>query len=320
VRTLRIACAASVLAALSLEGAASCGAAFCLIDTDWSAQGAWTGQGLRFDLRFESVDLDQPRSGRDRVAVGKIPRHHDEVETRNRNGVAGFDWGITPEWGVSATLPFVDRRHVHIHNHLGAQLLETWDFREIGDVRVLARRELGASRDDPHRVSSWGVLAGVKLPTGKHDVTNGEGEEAERTLQPGTGTTDAIVGLYLNGVAPMADASWFARVVAVLPANEKAGYRPGRSLQLDAGGRYSLARDVGLMLQANYAVKARDRGVNAEPEDSGQRQLWVSPGISWNVGKHLQLYAFVQLPAYQSVNGVQLTARRAYLAGLSSRF
>jgi hypothetical protein len=35
--------------------------------------------GLRADLRFEYIDRDQPRSGTQNVAVGEIPRHHDEV-------------------------------------------------------------------------------------------------------------------------------------------------------------------------------------------------------------------------------------------------
>ena len=43
-------------------------------------------------------------------------------------------------------------------------------------------------------------------------------------------------------------------------------------------------------------------------------------GISWNVGKNTQLYAFAQVPIYQSVNGVQLTADRPAAAGVSWRF
>jgi hypothetical protein len=46
----------------------------------------------------------------------------------------------------------------------------------------------------------------------------------------------------------------------------------------------------------------------------------VSPGISWNVGKNTQLYAFAQVPIYPSVNGVQLTADWSAAAGESWRF
>lgn len=308
------------LSLLALDAGASCGSAFCLVNTDWSAQGAWVEPGARFDLRYETIDLDQPRNGTRRVAVGEIPRHHDEVETKNRNLVANVDWNLAPAWGLSLSIPYVDRDHFHIHNHQGEKLDERWTFRDLGDVRVQARYEFFAAREDPAAQRSAGITLGVKLPTGKYDVTNAEGEAAERTLQPGTGTTDLLLGAYWHGAAPLADVSWFARAQAVMPMNSRADYKPGRQLGLDAGLRYALGRDLGLMLQLNYHVKDRDSGANAEPDDSGQRQVFVSPGASWNLSKSAQLYAFVQVPVYQSVNGVQLTAGWSALAGVSWRF
>jgi hypothetical protein len=38
------------------------------------------------------------------------------------------------------------------------------------------------------------------------------------------------------------------------------------------------------------------------------------------IARNLQLYGFVQLPLYQYVNGVQLTADWAAVVGISSRF
>jgi len=317
---LRAGLAGIALAGLAHHAHASCGAAFCLVNTDWSVQGAWTEPGMRADLRFESIDLDRPMSGRDRVAVGQIPRHHDEVETRNRNWLATIDWSFTPRWGVSLVLPYVDRQHTHIHNHRGEKLLEQWDFRNLGDVRVTARYELLQSNADPARPHSAGLTFGVKLPTGKYDVTNGEGDQAERTLQPGTGTTDLLLGAHWHAALPLEDWSWFAQVQGVIPTNERAGFKPGRQLRIDGGVRKGLAHDVSAMLQLNYVAKGRDSGPEAEPEDSGQRLVFASPGFSWNVSKSAQVYAFVQLPLYQSVNGVQLTARRSFVAGVSSRF
>jgi hypothetical protein len=311
--------AGAAVCALAFDAHASCGAAFCLVNTDWSAQGAWTDEGVRADLHYEYVDLDQPRTGRDRVSVGEIPRHHDEVETRNRNWVAAFDWSMTPTWGVGVVLPYVDRYHLHIHNHHGEKFAETWKFRELGDVRVQVRHPVSDSQD-AEKPRSWGFNFGLKLPTGKHDVANAEGEVAERTLQPGSGTTDALLGVYWHGAAPIEGWSWFSRAQAVLPLNSRDEYKPGKQLQLDAGVRYAWGANGGLMLQANYSAKGRDRGAQAEPEDSGQRQLFVSPGISYNITRDAQAYAFVQVPVYQAVNGVQLTADWSALAGVSFRF
>jgi hypothetical protein len=310
----------AALCAATFDAGASCGAAFCLVNTDWSAQGAWTEGGARFDLRYETIDLDRPRAGRDRVDVGSIPRDHDEVDTRNRNVVAGVDLDLGRLWGLSISIPYVDRNHLHLHHREDGEIEEErWNFRGAGDVRVQARYVLTAN-DDPQLPCSAGFSFGLKLPTGRHDVANAEGEVAERTLQPGSGTTDAIVGMYWSKAQPLTGWSYFTRAQAVVPIDSRDGFKPGRQLQADVGARYAVNSTLGLMIQANFQAKGRDSGANAEPEDSGQRAAYLSPGISWNPSRNAQVYAFVQVPVYQSVNGVQLTADWSAVAGVSWRF
>jgi hypothetical protein len=41
-----------------LSAAASCGSAFCTVDTNWNVQGIWTEPAPRFDLRYESITQD----------------------------------------------------------------------------------------------------------------------------------------------------------------------------------------------------------------------------------------------------------------------
>ena len=65
--------------------------------------------GLRLDLRYEYVAQDQPRTGSRDIAVGQIPRHHDAVKTLNRNYLATLDYTFDERWGVSATVPYLDR-------------------------------------------------------------------------------------------------------------------------------------------------------------------------------------------------------------------
>jgi hypothetical protein len=89
---------------------------------------------------------------------------------------------------------------------------------------------------------------------------------------------------------------------------------------LDAGTRYAWGDRVGLLLQANYLFKARDQGLEAEPEDSGGKFLFVSPGVSYAFSRAVQGYGFVQLPVYQDVNGVQLVPRYAIAFGVNMRF
>lgn len=295
---------------------AGCGSAFCSLNTNWSTQGAWTEPGGRFDLRYEFIDQDQPRAGTEGVGVGEIPRHHDEVRTINRNYIAGFDYTFDSNWGISVQVPIVDRSHEHLHNHAGGQEPEAWHFTQIGDVRVVGRYRF--TQTNSH-AGAYGVQFGIKLPTGKIDVANADGEEAERSLQPGSGTTDAILGAFYSG--PLGrHATWFADVNWQAPLNERADYKSGNRAGIDIGASYPLTGKIALQLQLNMLWKDRDAGANAEPEDTGGTFVHLSPGVSIALGDKTQLYGFVQVPLYQNVNGVQLTADWSVAAGLSHRF
>jgi hypothetical protein len=311
----------ALLAAIAHHGAqASCGASFCMVNTNWNLQGFAPEPGPRIDLRYEYVKQDQPMSGSDRVAFGQIPRHHDELSTTNRNWLLGVDYTINQDWGVAATAPVVDRNHAHVHNHRGAQIYETWDFTRLGDVRVLGRRQWMSEDREAGRLGYYGLNFGLKLPTGERDVANAAGDVAERTLQPGTGTTDIILGGYYSGVLPHADSSWFVQLLWQSALNSREDYKPGRRLAIDVGYRYELTDAVGLMLQVNGHYRGRDSGAQAEPEDTGGKFVFVSPGVSVALNKTTQLYGFVQVPLYQYVNGVQLTADWSAVIGASVRF
>ncbi len=306
-------CGLAVLA-MPLPAAASCGAAFCSINTSWDVQGAWQEPGARFDLRYEHVNQNQPTYGRRKVGFGQVRRHHDEMHTRNRNLLASVDYTMDADWGFNAMLPVAHRGHAHIHNHQGQAFLDTWNFTELGDVRVQARRRLGSSQE-----ASWGAVFGLKLPTGATDVRNPSGTLAERSLQPGSGTTDALLGAYYTRMLP-SGWSWFVQPLLQAPLYDYQGFKPGRRFSLDVGTRYEASDRVALMLQLNTLHRGRDSGPLAEPADSGGISIFLSPGVSYALSRAWQVYGFVQLPLYQYVNGVQLTAGRAVAVGVGARF
>ena len=130
---------------------------------------------------------------------------------------------------------------------------------------------------DPPTAGATGIHFGLKLPTGRFNVRNGDGEFAERSLQPGTGTTDALLGAFMTRSLPLKDLSWFAQGIVQVPLNTREGYRPGQRVTLDAGLRYDATADV-------------------------------------------RRYGFLQLPVFQYVNGVQITAHKAAVLGVNVRF
>ncbi|HWA39726.1 MAG TPA: transporter [Burkholderiales bacterium] len=305
----------ATLLALPLPAAASCGAAFCSINTSWDVQDASQEPGARFDLRYEHINQDQPRAGSRKVAFGALHRHHDEIATRNRNLLASIDYALDADLSFNAMLPIVHRGHAHIHNHMGAQFLDTWNFTGVGDARVTARRRLGGSE-----ASAWGFIIGAKLPTGDYELRNGSGALAERSLQPGTGTTDAVIGAYYARRLPAQGWSWFVQPALQVPLDSRAGYRPGRRFSLDLGTRHEVGDRLALMLQLNVLHRTRDAGRDAEPADTGGSSAFLSPGASYALSRNWQVFGFVQLPVYQYVNGVQVTADRAVALGVGTRF
>ena len=142
-----------------------------------------------------------------------------------------------------------------------------------------------------------GVTAGLTLPTGATDINNGTGALAERSLQPGTGTTQFVAIAYYRQALPMVNSQWYAQAAVQVPLNESAGYKPGTRWALDLGYRYDVNDALGVNRQLNYVWKGRDAGAEAEPADSGSRTLAVAPGLTWALSPRVQLYGFVSLPS-----------------------
>jgi hypothetical protein len=299
---------------------ASCGSAFCTVNTDWNVQGVFTEPGGRAELRYEYLPQDQLRAGSQKVSPGQVPRHHDEQFTNNQALFGTVDYNFGSGWGMSLIVPLLKREHEHIHNHHGQQLTEAWDFSGIGDVRVAGRRQWLLPSDDASVSQSFGLLAGLKLPTGSTTKSNVDGDPAERSLQPGTGTTDALGGAFYQVSWLRYGLSAFAQGVYGSALNSYHDYRPGHRFAADAGLRYDAAPGWALLLQLNALWRGRDSGAQSEPEDSGGRYLFLSPGLSWSATRELQVFAIAQLPLYQHVNGVQLTAAWGATAGIGWRF
>jgi len=305
---------------LSTSSYASCGSAFCMLNTNWSAQGVWTQPGARLDLRYEYVDQDEVRSGTGKASADDIAAmDHHEISTRNNNLQATFDYAFNDIYGVSINAPLVSRKHQHLHvdENVSDVEHEQWDFTKLGDVKVVGRMQLSPTTD---LHDAYGINLGFKLPTGAHDIANDEGEIAERSLQPGTGTTDAIAGAYYRKLLPELNSQWFTQLLFSKPLNKRDGFEIGQQVALDLGYRYRVNKIVNIMAQLNYSIKSRDSGEQAEPEDSGAKTLSFSPGLSISLNQTTQLYSFVHHRLYQNVNGVQLSNSDSFVVGISTRF
>ena len=316
----RVVAAALVLAFSPLTHA-SCGAASCNLLNDRFALGTWEREGWSADLRVESITQDRLRHGDHAISSGQLPEDEEAVErhTRGTNLVTTLDYALSPQWSFALRLPLLHRDHVHDlldeeTGGLGAR--ERWHFTRVGDVQALARWQAPASPDGDF---AWALTGGLQLPTGSHDVANADGSVAERALQPGTGTTATVLGASARWVIGLGDALNL-QTTWTHAFGEGDGYRPGDRFDLSAGWAHAMSPAWSLLLQANASWRGRDRGEQAEPDNSGSTSVSLSPGASVSLGHDDVLYGFVQVPILQHVNGVQLVPRASLAAGWTHSF
>ena len=300
---------------------AGCGSAFCTLNTTWDAHDLERGSGATvLDLRYEFIRQDRLRAGNrtpTRDEATAIDHEAAEQYTYNRHLVATLDHAFSPRWGLTAQLPLINRSHAHIADPTGTAEPEAWQFRERGDLRVVGRYRLAAFGTAG---SSFALQAGLKFPTGEYKVANAGGVVAERMLQPGTGSTDLILGALWTTPHAGAGTSLFAQIAVQHAVVIRDQYRPGDLYTLNLGVRHPLTQRVAALFQINVLARNRESGANAESALSGGLTLLASPGLAVAITRDIQAYGFVQLPLYRYVNGVQLTADWAVVTGASVRF
>jgi hypothetical protein len=305
--------------AVATPSQASCGSAFCSLLNDRFALGTWDHVGWSADVRTESVSQTQLRSGTHNISASEVTGEEAiERHTDNTNLVTTLERSFDMNWSLALRVPVVRRDHLHdlIDETTGALgPSESWQFTRLGDIALLARWQ--DARQAPE--ASWAVTGGLKLPTGSIDVSNADGARAERALQPGSGTTDLILGLAWRNLLTPADAlNLQATWVQALNLREQ--FKPGRRFELGAGWSHAISPVVSAVLQANLVDKARDIGAQAEPDNSGSTSVFLSPGVNVAVGAMGMLYGYLQVPVYQRVNGIQLVPKTSFALGYTASF
>jgi hypothetical protein len=290
----------------------ACSSCGCTLSTDWDSQGLAVKPGLRFDLRYDYINQTQLRSGRHAVDRDDVPLPNEreiELGTINRYTTLGVDYS-RGDWGVNLELPYVYRTHSTYPED--ETELSYSRSSSIGDAR-LTFRYVGASAQ-----KNLGLQFGLKLPTGSHDVEFHAGSEAgeplDRGLQPGTGTTDLLAGVYQFGPISQ-NFDYFAQAELQVALDSSDGFRPGTGVNLNIGFRYLASERFVPELQINARRAWRDSGANSDRENSGGSLVNLSPGLSIKLGERLSGFAFVQVPLTQYVNGLQLAPHYSVSVG-----
>lgn len=291
---------------------ASCG---CTLTADWLSQGLAAQPGTTLSLRYDYVPQTMLVSGTrkvDRSAIDFPTDREIERHTFNHSLTFTLDHQFASDWGLDIQLPVL----VRPHETIGEGTIEPSksDTKGIGDLRAVGRWQ-GLS--SPGSVT--GIEAGLVLPTGqihqKFKSGPEEGEEVDRGLQPGTGTVQAVLGIYhLGAISP--ELGYFLQGSGQVPLTSRDEYKPGSFVQVAASLNDTHWRNITPQLQLSFRKTWRDSGLNADRKNSGGEQLNLAPGLSAKLGTSIVGFTYVELPLWTRVNGFQLVPKAKFSAGL----
>jgi hypothetical protein len=304
---------------------ASCGAATCPLNNH-----QYLKSGTMFlGLTHEYINQDQIYIGSSRAYVGAIQNgHHDEVQTLNERNIFQLQYGISDVLGLSITLPFIHREHLHISHENGTDAWESWNFSGLGDMTIGGQLAIVTPSEEFKPYVD--LVFGTKLPTGLTDAVNGEGEEGEVTIQPGTGSLDGFVGFNYRQTlfsVPTVSGSnsalpFIFNVTYQIAGKGTDNYRFGNVFQVHLGTAYQFADHASFLLQLNGKFQGfADVGLTDEPrENTGGTWFFISPGIGLQLSDALSGAVYFQEPVAQDVHGIQQTSKFNLLFALSYNF
>jgi hypothetical protein len=321
---------------------ATCG---CSLSSD-AAMGYSAETGWRVSLDYNFINQSQLRSGSGAVAATVPASVNDaggqqEVEhkTINRYINLGISYTPTPDWNISSIIPYIDRSHTTYGNQgvstLTSDNLSSASSTGIGDIKLIG------SYQGFLPTHNLGVQLGIKLPTGNYGGQTADGtvvghhpvffstgtntgQALDASLQPGTGSTDLIVGAYYyqpisQNFDVFINGQFQAAVAHKLDA-VGADYRPGNQSNVSFGLRYEADPKFVPQVQINVTHKSSDQGALADTTNTAGTVAYLSPGATFAVTSKLQVYSFVQKAVYSQLSGYQLFPRWSASVGVSYAF
>jgi hypothetical protein len=307
-------CATAALAAalLAASPAAALACDFCLLSQGASPLDTLGGSGLKLAERYTL--LSQTYRGTEKVANPGARETHWTTE------VTGFT-SPTPRFTLLAVLPVRsgtttgELELAPDGTPAGLDESGAGSATGLGDVALIGRQTI-LSSDEGGSTTRVAGLLGVKFPTGRTDARTSDGTGyLDSHLQPGTGSTDVLLGLSFSHALNRFSVT--ANFLGTLPGEGKFGdtrHRFGSALNYDAAGAYrvypsaSSPRDPQLFLSLGVSgeVRARETVDGVQDENSGGNTVYLTPGLKLDLRPHWVVEVSWQAAVYHHLNGTQL--------------
>jgi len=251
-----------------------------------------------------------------RASLGKNNASDVAIKKQDTSLVSTVVYGVTPEWTLFATLPYVNRE---LRNS-SPNIRET---KGIGDSLLLARYTLYKNdfQGGSFRIAPF---FGVRLPTGRSNKQDQFGV-LPRGVQPGAGANGRFVGL----VATYGTYDWEVDGQLSFTSNSGANnFEQGDQFKADISFQYrlfpmKLSNNQSYFINGVLEFNVTDKGKNmigdqAVPS-SGGAAVVLSPGLQY-VSERIILEAAVSLPVKQPAGETRLKLDSVFRMGFRVNF
>jgi hypothetical protein len=264
--------------------------------------------GVRADLRYLSLGT-MYQDGT------KVENREHELETHLTQQYS-LHYSFSPRFSLGAFVP-IAKRHSERLNETG-QIVTGNEF-GLADVILLLRYKALVA----HTMETTSIItfaAGAKLPTGKTDGRDSEGNLLDAHIQLGTGSTDVLLGL--SGFLTFDRIALVGNLLGAITSQGANGHQFGNILNYDTSVRYRLyPSDYGdTQLFATFGVYGELRGKEIQDgtpiASSGGNVLFLSPGFQLFPLPSITIEASYHIPIVHALNGTQLGEDYRVMAGV----
>ncbi len=298
---------------------------FCLLSQGISPLDTMKGTGVKVSERYTL--LDQVYQGTSRQTNVGAKEEHWTTE------LTGF-YGIMPEFMVMIVLPYKN-------GNTSGELMQNPDntlsldsggagrASGLGDIALLGRYTF-LKQENPGTANIVAGVFGIKFPTGRTNMkTTDNADYLDSHLQPGTGSTDCLLGLSFS--RSLKRSSLSANLLGTITSRGKFGdtsHEFGNSLNYDMTGKYRVYPEafspekpqIFFAMGINGEAREREKIAGDIDPDSGGNTIYLAPGVQVSLAPHWVFELSYQRAIYHRLNGVQLAETYKTVGGVTYLF
>jgi hypothetical protein len=219
-----------------------------------------------------------------------------------------FTHSLTKNWTLRANIPLV-------HNRIDGPD-EFQATNGLGDISVGGLYQFPVHENDK---AVFAASLDVKFPTGENSARDADGTLFEEHAQPGTGTTDLLLGGFATWDIGAGNVA-FAGVGGRFNGKNSRGQRFGPVFYYSVGRSFAIGRTSEVVVEWNGRIAGKDRTPDGTDDpNSGGHVGYLSLSYRQEIKGNLGLIVAYQLPLIQGLNGSQ-TAGGLFSIGLSVKF